>query len=501
MVTIKKSNRDIPHRIFWQQLLPDLRHESTTLQSQLRAAIIDAIFNGSLRPFVRLPSSRSLATILRVSRNTVLLTLEQLVLDGYLIAKSRSGYFVAARENTTPDLEFELQSANNISPHAMDWSGRILNELGTSKWLYKAPDWQQYRYPFVYGQFDPKAFPVAEWRECNRLALSTGHIRKWASDAVEQDDDMLVEQLIRRVLPQRGIAAKPEQILLTVGAQQALFLVAEALVSPSMLIGFEDPGYMDARNIFLHRQAHIVPVGIDDQGMKVEGQLADCRYLYCTPSHQCPSGVTMSTARRLQLLEMVDLHDQIIIEDDYDAETQYQGLPLPALKAVDRNNRVIYIGSISKVISPALRIGYIVADEKLINVLRYLRRLMIRHPASNNQRTLALYIAQGHYDKLIVRTRQTLSTRAQRLSNALTEHLPGVKFRRPSGGSVVWARLPEGVDGRQLAVAALARSVLIEIGDPFFYHDDQDGHYIRFGFSSIELDRIETGISILADLL
>ncbi|MDR7928842.1 PLP-dependent aminotransferase family protein [Acidithiobacillus thiooxidans] len=499
MVKTKKSKLDIPYRIFWQQLLPDLRHESSTLQSQLRAAIIGAIFNGSLRPFVQLPSSRSLATILRVSRNTVLLTLEQLVLDGYLIAKPRSGYFVAARENTTPGLD--LQSAKNVSQHALDWSGRVLNRLSTSKWLYKAPDWQQYRYPFVYGQFDPKAFPVAEWRECNRLSLSTGHIRKWASDAVEQDDDMLVEQLIRRVLPQRGIAAKPEQILLTVGAQQALFLVAEALVSPSMSIGFEDPGYMDARNIFLYKQARIVPLDINDQWMKVEMRLADCHYLYCTPSHQCPSGVTMSTDRRHQLLEMATLYDQVIIEDDYDAETQYQGLPLPALKAMDRNNRVIYIGSISKVISPALRIGYIVADEKLIDVLRYLRRLMIRHPATNNQRTLALYIAQGHYDKLIIRTQQALSTKAQCLSKALKKHLSGVEFQNPNGGSVVWARLPEGVDGRQLAVAALAKSVLIELGDPFFYHDDQDGHYIRFGFSSIELDRIETGISILASFV
>lgn len=498
MRTDRRSEREASHTLFWQQLLPELRHDGPTLQSQLRAAFVGAILNGALRPGTRLPSSRELAAMLKVARNTVVLTLEQLVFDGYLIAKSRSGYFVAAREDASPSLDsLPLQHTVRDAP---DWSARLLDTSSVGKWLHKPPDWQRYRYPFVYGQFDPKFFPVAEWRECNRLALSVGQIHGWASDAVEQDDEVLVEQLIRRVLPRRGIAAKPAQILFTVGAQQALFLLAEALIAPHMSVGFEEPGYMDARNIFLRRQARIVPAELDDQGVRPDARLADCQYLYCTPSHQCPSGVTMATERRLELLQTAERHDQVIIEDDYDAETQYQGQPLPALKAIDRNDRVIYVGSMSKIISPGLRIGYIVADEMLIAGLRRLRRLMIRHPSSNNQRTLALFVAQGHYDKLIVRTRQTLAERAQRLVDALAEHWPEVEFRSPSGGSVVWARLPEGVDGRRLAAAALAEDALIENGDPFFYRDDQDGRYLRFGFSSIEIDRIEPGIRLLASL-
>ncbi|MEJ2712015.1 MAG: PLP-dependent aminotransferase family protein [Acidihalobacter sp.] len=493
-----RSERAAPHALFWQQLLPELRHDGATLQSQLRAAIVGAILNGALRSGVRLPSSRELAAMLKVARNTVVLTLEQLVFDGYLVAKPRSGYFVAAREDAAP--RFEAPAAERAGQDAPDWPSRLLDTALAGKWLHKTPDWQRYRYTFVYGQFDPKFFPVAEWRECSRLALSVGQIHGWASDAVEQDDEVLVEQLIRRVLPRRGIAAKPAQILLTVGAQQALFLLAEALIARGMAVGFEEPGYMDARNIFLRRQARIVPAELDEQGMRPDARLAECQYLYCTPSHQCPSGVTMATARRLELLQMAERHDRVIIEDDYDAETQYQGQPLPALKAIDRNDRVIYVGSMSKIISPGLRIGYIVADEQLIAALRSLRRLMIRHPSSNNQRTLALFVAQGHYDKLIVRTRQTLAERAQRLSDALVEHWPAIEFRRPGGGSVVWARLPEGIDGRGLAAAALAEDVLIENGDPFFYRDDQDGRFIRFGFSSIEIERIEPGIRILARL-
>ncbi|MEJ2655235.1 MAG: GntR family transcriptional regulator, partial [Acidihalobacter sp.] len=251
----KRSERDAPHALFWQQLLPELRHDGATLQSQLRAAIVGAILNGALRSGVRLPSSRELAAMLKIARNTVVLTLEQLVFDGYLVAKPRSGYFVAAREDAAP--RFEALAAERTGQDAPDWSSRLLDTAHADKWLHKTPDWQRYRYPFVYGQFDPKFFPVAEWRECSRLALSVGQIHGWASDAVEQDDEVLVEQLIRRVLPRRGIAAKPAQILLTVGAQQALFLLAEALIAPGMAVGFEEPGYMDARNIFLRRQARI----------------------------------------------------------------------------------------------------------------------------------------------------------------------------------------------------------------------------------------------------
>jgi GntR family transcriptional regulator/MocR family aminotransferase len=258
---------------------------------------------------------------------------------------------------------------------------------------------------------------------------------------------------------------------------------------------------MDARNIFFHKQAHIIPANIDDQGMQWDMRLRDCHYLYCTPSHQCPIGVTMSVSRRLELLHMAEQHDQVIIEDDYDAETQYQGQPLPAIKAIDQNDRVIYIGSMSKVISPALRIGYIVANENLIRALRDLRRLMIRYPSSNNQRTLAIYIALGYYDKLIERARLSLANRAQQLTNALKMYLPSFSFRTPSGGSVVWAQLPHGIDGRQLSKSALAKGVLVEVGDPFFYNNDYDGRYFRFGFSSIEIDRIEPGIAALASLL
>ncbi|OBS09130.1 MocR-like pyridoxine biosynthesis transcription factor PdxR [Acidihalobacter prosperus] len=492
----ERSEREAPHVLFWQQLL--LHQDGATLQSQLRAAIVGAILNGVLRPQVRLPSSRALATMLKVARNTVVLTLDQLVDDGYLLSRPRSGYFVAPRETDVP--QFDRPASGPAGADAPDWAARVLPAASTGKWLDKPPDWMRYPYPFVYGQFDPKCFPVAEWRECSRLALSVGQIHDWASDAVEQDDAVLVEQLIRRVLPRRGIAARPSQILLTVGAQQALFLLAEALLEKDMPVAFEEPGYMDARNIFMRRAARIVPVGLDRHGLAPDARLAGCRYLYCTPSHQCPTGITMSTERRLALLRHAERDDMVIIEDDYDAETQYRGEPLPAMKAIDRNDRVVYVGSMSKIVSPGLRIGYVVANEALIAVLRRLRRLMIRHPSFNNQRTLALFIAQGHYDKLITRTRRILSERAEGLAESLGRHWPDLTFRNPAGGSVVWARLPEGLSGRQLVADALEAGVLIDSGDPFFYGDDHNGRFIRIGFSSIEAARIDAGIARLAQV-
>lgn len=495
----KRSTYEKHDSLFWEQLLPRLEHNGRTLQSQLRASLVGAILNGSLREGTRLPSSRELAAMLRIARNTVVLTLEQLVYDGYLVTRPRSGYFVAQREDDVLRLG-EAKTQVDNGPVALDWASRLLEPDYKGKWLNKNRHWQQYRYPLLYGQFDPKSFPVAEWRECSRLALSVGEIHDWAPDAVEYDDAALVEQLIRRVLPRRGIAAKPSQILLTVGAQHALFMLADLLIAPGVPVGFEEPGYMDARNIFARRNADIVPISLDEYGVKADERLAKCRYLYCTPSHQCPTGITMATERRLALLQQAEQHDLVIIEDDYDAETQYQGQPLPALKAIDKNDRVIYVGSVSKIISPGLRIGYVVADEALIAALRRLRRLMIRHPSANNQRTLALFIAQGHYDKLIMRSRQVLAERARRLSDALTEHWPLLGFRRPSGGSVVWAKLPDGVDAHRLVDDAMRESVLTEAGDPFFYRDDQNGRFIRLGFASIAAESIEPGIRILARL-
>ncbi|WP_342052417.1 MULTISPECIES: MocR-like pyridoxine biosynthesis transcription factor PdxR [unclassified Cupriavidus] len=496
------------HQLMWHQLLPPPEREGSTLQSQLRTHIVKAVLDGRLVGGTRLPSSRELAEMLEISRNTVVLVYERLTEDGFIENRPRCGYFVSPRNVAqTPAAQvgvIEDAHADLVQPGTtqVQWSQRLSGRVADSRWLDKPRDWQRYRYPFIYGQFDPTLFPVAHWRECSRHALDVGAIRGWAPDAIDHDDHSLVDQLIRRVLPRRGIAARREEILLTVGAQQGLYLLAELLISPGTRVGVEDPGYMDARNILRRRGATLVGLDVDARGLVPdEARLRDCRYLYCTPSHQCPTGVTLNNERRLALLEWARRADGVLIEDDYDAETQYQGQPLPAIKALDRDERVIYVGSLSKTLSPGLRIGYIVAPAEVITELRLLRRMMIRHPPANNQLAAALFIEHGHYDRLMFRMRDALAMRANALTEALKRYIPSLAFTAPSGGSALWGHFTDGVRTAELLDIARAHGILVEPGEPFFLDSRDGGHHIRFGFSSIPVERIDAGIRELARLV
>jgi GntR family transcriptional regulator/MocR family aminotransferase len=208
----------------------------------------------------------------------------------------------------------------------------------------------------------------------------------------------------------------------------------------------------------------------------------------------------MSTDRRVALLDHAARHDQVIFEDDYDPETQYIGQPLPALKAIDKSDRVIYLSSLSKMLAPGLRLGYVVAPAAVIAKLRLLRRLMIRQAPGNNQHAAALFIQQGYYDRLLHQTRDALAARASALTDALARHLPDAVYRVPHGGSSVWLRLPGRIDALALRAAAIAQGLWFDPGEPFF-HDATSESWIRIGFSSIALERIAPGIELLARLV
>jgi GntR family transcriptional regulator/MocR family aminotransferase len=484
------------HELMWRQLLGSPARGGTLLQVQLRTALVNAMLDGRLPPGLRLPSGRDLAALTGVSRNTVVLVYERLVSDGYLEARPRDGFYVCGSID-------RADVARVGGAHAggrPDWHARVRLAQDTFRWLDRPAGWEKFRYPFVYGQFDPKLFPLAHWRECSRRALEGAAVEHWAHDGTNGDSAELVDQLIRRVLPRRGIAATPDQILLTLGTQHGLYLLAELFAHDGTMVGVEDPGYMDARNIFAHRGATIVPLPVDGQGVACSASLAACDYVYCTPSHQCPTGTTMSTERRLALLENASRHDQVIVEDDYDPETQYVGQPLPALKAIDKNERVIYLGSLSKLLSPGLRIGYVVASAPVIERLRVIRRLMIRQVPGNNQIAAARFIEHGHYDRLLTVTRHTLGERAAALVDALRRHLPDARFAEPHGGSALWLRLAGRPDMVALRAACIAERLLYDPGEPFFHGAMTEPH-LRVGFSSIPVERIEPGMRLFARIV
>ena len=488
--------RPTDHELFWQQLLPRLDRDSMPLQLQLRTALVNAILDGRLPVGLRLPSGREVANLVSVSRNTAVLVYDRLVSDGYLDVRPRDGYYVCGSIAAADVRPIEAEGQANRP----EWSTRFHREIGVFNWLDRPEGWQRYRYQFVCGQFDRTLFPLADWRECSRQALEVANVERWAQDGTGTTSPELVDHLIRRVLPHRGIAATPNQILLTMGTQHGLYLLAELFGQTDAVIGVENPGYMDARNIFMRSGARVVPLSLDEKGVEISAAMADCQYVYCTPSHQCPTGVTMSTDRRLALLDHAARFDQIIFEDDYDPETQYIGQPLPALKAIDKCDRVIYLSSMSKVLSPGLRLGYIVAPAVVIDQLRILQRLMIRQVPGNNQAAAALFIKLGHYDRLLHATRNILSTRAKALIDALKRYLPTASYSIPQGGSSLWVRLAGNPDMHALRTSCHARGILFDPGDPFF-QESMTEPWLRLGFSSIPIDRIAPGIAELAKLV
>jgi GntR family transcriptional regulator/MocR family aminotransferase len=295
------------------------------------------------------------------------------------------------------------------------------------------------------------------------------------------------------------VFATPDEILVTVGAQHALFLLATLLVDAGTRVGVEDPGYPDARNIFASRTHNVAPLPLDAQGLALSDALDDCDYVYVTPSHQCPTNLTMPLARRAALLDWAQAHDRVLIEDDYEVELGLEGRAQPALKSLDRAGRVIYVSSLSKTLAPGIRIGFIVASAEIVREARALRRLMLRHPAANNERSTALFLAMGYHDALLRRLRQAYAERSALMAQALREHLPGVAFSTVPGASSFWLRFDPCVDTRALAQVAARRGVLIEPGDVFFAHDaEASRHYARLGFASIAPERIEPGLSELA---
>jgi GntR family transcriptional regulator / MocR family aminotransferase len=478
----------------WSSLFRISPDSGQTLQAQIRQAIVAAILDRQIAPSMPLPSCRILADKLGVARGTVVLAFQQLVDQGFLIARERRGHFVNPEILTQPA---RAQAAGTRNSDAIDWKARRRVAASDMPEPIKQDNWIRSSYPFVYGQFDPGLFPTAEWRECNRMALAVLEIRNWAADVVDQDDPLLIEQIQARLLPRRGIFANPDEIIVTLGAQNALYMLATLLMTRGSRVAMEDPGYPDARSIFKLAGATVDPVRVDAEGIDVGSIPQGSGFVFVTPNHQCPTMVPLSEERRQMLLADATANDRIIIEDGYDSQLIDEA-PQQALRSLDRTGRVVYVGSMSKTLAPGLRLGYIVASAELISELRALRRFMLRHPPANNQRAVALFLSLGHHEALVRRLSSAFAERRKRLGQAINAFLPEWQITQSPGGTSIWMRGPDDLDSERLAQAAAARSVLVEPGARFFDRPKDNPNFLRLGISSIALQHIEPGIRELA---
>ena len=481
----------------WAQLLALPEHPALPLQARLRLAVVNAILEGRLPAGSPLPSSRELARLLCISRNTVTAAYEQLVNEAFLRVRPRSGVFVAEGIRLAATHHTPAPAPRSATGQAPDWPGRVRRSLARQPTLSKPPQWRQYPYPFVYGDYDPELFPTEDFRECCSRSLARAQLRHWTPDFETDDVPELVEQIRLRLLPRRGVFALPDEILVTVGAQHAYHLLAEGLMDAHTRVGLEEPGHPHARNTFSLRRPQFLPAPVDDQGVQPD-RLPPLDYLFVTPSHQSPTTATLGLQRRSELLARAERDDFVLIEDDYEAENLFVGSPMPALKSMDQGGRVIYVGSLSKSLSPALRLAYIVAPRALIAELRLLRHAMVRHPSTLLQQAYALFLSLGHHESHARRVNAALQERLAVLAQALRAFMPDFHFELPQGGASVWVSGPSWVDAAELAQMARGHGVLIEPGDVFFISPPYPCRHFRLRLSSIPAGQIAAGVRALS---
>jgi GntR family transcriptional regulator/MocR family aminotransferase len=488
--TVQSKQRHSP--VAWKRILSGLDRNGRT-QVELMRVLSAALERGELAGGVRLPSGRELARLLGVGRNTVIAALSDLVDQGYLVARQRSGVYIADPPPAAAKALAPRQATDRI-----DWRARFSVEGGAE--VEAAPPRNSSpAYSFEYGQFDFTLFPIAHWRECERAALGKLEIACWARDMGDEDDGELVEELRKHILPYYGIWSRPDEILITLGGQQGRFLVAQLLSGRGTRAGIEFPGLPDMAKILRVTGAEVRRLPVDQDGLMIGDAVGSCDTLYVTPDHQNPTTVTMPLGRRLDLLKRAADGDIVVVEDTFETEFVFHEPSLPSLRSLDGDNRVVHVGSLSKLMAPGLRLGYVVASPTVIRELRALRRLMHRHPPGNNQRALAIFIRHGHYRTYLRRAAVELGRRSAALAAALDRRLPDFRWRHRQATSSFWIELPAGLDADRLSAAAERRGVRITPGRRFFSGLQPTGNFIRLGVSTLGESQIDEGIHRLAE--
>ncbi len=318
----------------------------------------------------------------------------------------------------------------------------------------------------------------------------------------DADDPVLIEEIRSKMLPRRGITADPDEILITLGEQNALYLLSHLLADNKTTVAMEEPGNPRMRELFLQTGAKIIHQKVDEHGMVINSRLNPAQVIYVTPSHQVPTAVTMPTDRRTALLNKAQTLDQVIIEDDFVHESNYLGQPHPALRGMDKDNRVVYVSALPKVLAPGLRIGFIVAAAPLIRAARNLRQQVIGRPSLINQRTAAYFLSLGHYDSFMARLQQEMQARWHALRDALNHYRPKSIVTIPNqGGTVISVRGPEDIDVDLLVGEAAKRGILIEPDTHYYAHPESSRKCFRMGVSSIPQDHIREGVERLRVLM
>ena len=482
---------------------------SGTLAQQIYHAIRHAILAGQLAPGARLPATRTLAHELGVSRNTVLLAYDQLLAEGYTVGQTWSGTYVAsALPDVTlspPDAEAYAVRAREGTTLRLSAYGRRVAQNTSLPPPSALPHCHPVRYDFRYGLPDVAAFPHETWRRL--LARRARGVSMPALHYGPPEGYAPLREAIAAYLRRsRAVLCDPEQIIVVNGSQQALDLTARVLLDAGDTVLIEEPHYQGARQVFLAAGARLVPVPVDPEGLvttALPDAHAGARLVYVTPSHQFPTGAIMSLVRRLALLQWAETTEAFVLEDDYDSEFRYAGRPVEAVQGLDRSGRVIYIGTFSKVLFPALRLGYLVLPPPLVALFAAAKWLTDRHTSTLEQAVLTDFIHEGHFEHHLRRSRTRNAARRTALLEALSTHLgPRVEVSGANAGVhlLVWLR---DIAPHQLSVfidcAAQAGVGLYPVTPYYFAPPPRAG--LLLGYAAMTEEEIRAGIQCLAAVL
>ncbi len=481
---------------------------SGPLYQQLYAALRSAILEGRLKPGARLPSTRTLARDAGVSRNTALLAYDQLLAEGYAVGKRGSGTYVAAE---LPESQLAARRTASADPRAGAASPR-LSEYGRR--LVDGPDFRLERpavdrkrvyFDFRYGEPAVGEFPQDTWR---RLLLRRTRSASQRSLAYGPPAGCpaLREAIADYLRRARAVKCTADQVIVVSGSQQALDLCARVLLDAGDRVLLEDPTYQGARNVFLAAGASLVTLPVDGDGLDVS-QLAraarQVRLAYVTPSHQFPAGAILALPRRLALLAWAQQTGAYLLEDDYDSEFRYDGRPVESMQGLDTAGRVIYIGTVSKVLFPALRIGYLVLPDALVEPFTTAKWLTDRGSATLEQEALADFISGGHFERHLRRSRTRNAERRAVLLDALQTHLgdrAAVMGANAGIHLVLWFPAIPAAGEAALIQRAAAAGVGVYPIAPYFAAPPQPAGLL-LGYAALDTAGIREGIARLATVV
>ena len=470
------------------------------LHQQLYEELRRAILSGRLLPRQRIPSTRSLAKSLGISRTTVTSCYEQLLSEGYLETIVGSGTYVCAQ---LPDDLLHSTPVESVQktvlPIQLSKYAARLADMDTS--LMSEPDLQ---ISFRYGRPAFDHFPMQTWRK-----LLSRHCREnstwldYATDALGYKP--LREAIARYLSRSRAVQCEPEQVIITNGTQQALYLIMRLSIELGDAIALEDPGYLSARRIFLSQGAKLLPIRVDESGLVVKDLAKyaneSIKLVYVTPSHQFPTGSILSLPRRLELLAWAQQNSAMIIEDDYDSEYRYGDRPIPALQGLAQTDLVLYIGTFSKVLFPSLRIGYLVLPQSFISLFARAKWLSDRSLPSLEQQVLTDFIEQGHLESHIRKMRSLYDLRRQALVQGLKANFgEKAKILGEKAGLHLMVRLQTHLTDEEIIQRAARVGVGMMSAQPSYLNANCAGEFI-FGYSELRQEQIQQGISRLAQVL